>query len=88
MTKHIADVAQLSITGMQQQLDLGAGRKVFKTIPRSLRASSFSFFKLFIANIDHQKILKSTICGVAKISHKLKMLTLNRHNSAINKVYS
>ena len=46
------------------------------------------FGKVFITNIDHQKIQEFNAWRVAKIGHEPKALTLNTHNSAMNKVYA
>ena len=87
VTKRFANVAQLCITDMQRQLDAGAGRKVFKNHINVIESYFTPFFsKVFITNIDHQKIQEFNVWRVANIGHKSKASTLNTHNSAMNKV--
>ena len=89
VTKRFADVAQLSITDMQRQLDAGAGRKVFKDYIKVVENYFIPFFgKVFVTNIDHQKIQEFNAWRMAKIGHEPKASTLNTHNSAMNKVYA
>ena len=89
VTKRFADVAQLCITDMQRQLDAEAGRKVFKDYIKVIESYFIPFFgKVFITNIDHQKIQEFNAWRVAKIGHEPKASTLNTHNSAMNKVYA
>jgi integrase len=89
VTKRFEDVAQLSIADMQRQLDGGAGRKVFKDYIKVIESYFIPFFgKIFITNIDHQKIQEFNAWRVAKIGHDPKASTLNTHNSAMNKVYA
>jgi integrase len=79
----------LSIVDMQRQLDAGAGRKVFKDYIKAIDKYFIPFFgKAFITNIDHDKILAFNAWRVEQIGREPKASTLNRHNSAMNKVYA
>jgi len=89
VTKRFEDVARLSITDMQRQLDAGAGRKVFNDYIKVVESYFIPFFgKTFITSIDHQKIQEFNKWRVEKIGHEPKASTLNTHNSAMNKVYA
>ncbi|MDE0970359.1 MAG: hypothetical protein OSA51_13325, partial [Octadecabacter sp.] len=68
LNKRFADVAQLSITDMQRQLDAGAGRKVFKDYVKVIESYFIPFFgKVFITNraaLHHIETVMNALNGL------------------------
>ncbi|TSA57751.1 MAG: site-specific integrase [Methylophilaceae bacterium] len=88
VSKRFKAVAVLAIKRMQDDLDAGVGKVVFKDYIRAINNYIIPFFGLHnIDKIERQLIAQFTDWRIIKMQRVPNASTINTHNSALNRVF-
>jgi len=88
VSKRFSQVAAVAIQKMQEALDSGVGKSVYKDYIIAINNYLDPFFgKYNITNIDYALVNEFAAWRKAKLGHEAKASTISTHNSALNRVF-
>jgi integrase len=88
VSKRFSQVAALAKAKMQEALDNGEGKSVYKDYIIAINNYLDPFFgKYNITSIDYALMTEFSAWRKAKLGHEVKTSSLNTHNSALNRIF-
>gem|GEM_PF-40361 len=88
ISKRFADVAQVAVAEMQQQLAAGTGKSVYRDYITVLERYLIPYFgDRFVTSIAYEDLRQFALWREQKLGREPRASTLNTHNSALNRVF-